>query len=128
MTKKKKLAPVTPLLKMPKAKEEQLCSRIAEFQGLGTTLESAVGALVVGQHYGTRVLRMIHSPSTYRKYEQILGFSFEEVCQPETHLSEKNVGITISKSIGVFWDIVMGRKKVKNKGFINEGIGEMGDA
>ncbi len=105
------------------SREAVVCRHIAEFSGLGNRLGAALGALVLGQHYGTRVLRMIHSPSTYRKYERILGIRFEDFCPEDTHLSGKNWGFKAAKRVGAFWDVVMGRNKVEKKGWIDDSNG-----
>ena len=116
-----KFKPMETLLRLENpAQEQQLCAAIANFKGIGTTLEAALGALIMGQHYGTRVLRMNHSPATIRKYERILGLSYDDLCPKQTHLSERNRGIWAAEKFGAFWDIVMGRKKVNNKGSFSD--------
>lgn len=103
------------------ALEEEISRNVASYTGPGASLGAALGALIVGQHYGTRALRMIHSPATIRKYERILGVRFEQVCKSEfTPLSDNVVGIRAARELGGFWDVVMGRKKVRNKGRIGE--------
>ena len=125
---KPKREPMPQLLTLPDAKTEaRICRAIAEYQGTGTTLESALGALVLGQHYGSRALRMVHSPSTYRKYERVLGIKFEDLCPEYTPLSSRNVGLRVAERLGAFWDVVMGRKKTDKKGWFNENGGERGD-
>src|SRR5690349_12376528 len=42
-------------------------------------LESAVGMYMIGFHYGWKVLYLIHSKKTIRKYEDILGVKISEV-------------------------------------------------
>lgn len=101
--------------------EARLCNAIAEFNGVGTTLESAIGSFVLGQHYGTKVLRILHSPATYRKYEKILGIKFVDHCPERTQMSRKVIGIKVADRLGGFWDVVMGRKKVEKKGWIEVG-------
>lgn len=98
--------------------EEIVLQSIKDFRGSGTTMESAVGALVIGQHFGWRGLKMLHNPSTYNKYEKLLGVQFKNICPEETEYSKRLLGIAIAKKVGAFWDIVMGRRKVKNKGLI----------
>ena len=79
-----------------------------------------MGALILGQHFGTRGLRMMHSPSTYRKYEGILGIKFEDHCPERTHQSRKLAGIKVADRLGAFWDVVMGRvPESKNKGDVD---------
>lgn len=90
---------------------------IRNFKGLGTTLESAVGALIIGHYYGWRVLRVLHGNHTLDKYQAILGLKFQEVCPEETELSRKSVGYGVAKRIGDFWAVVQGRYQVLKKGF-----------
>lgn len=101
--------------------EKRIRTAIANFRGPGPTLGSALGALVMGQHYGYRGLRMMHSPSTYRKYERVLGgIKFEDVCPELPPLGNRIVGIRVAKKLGAFWDVVMGRRKVENKGYVDD--------
>lgn len=118
-SKPQRRAPVRPLLEVSEEADRKLCEVIAEYRGDATTLESAIGALVLGQHFGWRALRIIHSPSTFRKYEGILGFKFEDHVPERTHLSSKLLGISIADQTGRFWDVVMGRHKVKGKGVMS---------
>ena len=85
---------------------------------LMTTMESAIGAVVIGQHLGWRGLKMVHNPSTYNKYEKLIGVKFKDICPEETKYSKRLLGIAIAKKIGAFWDIVMGRRNIKNKGLV----------
>ncbi|MFX4227168.1 MAG: hypothetical protein ACFHHU_04535 [Porticoccaceae bacterium] len=113
-----KRPPLTgPTLKLTDEQDKILLEQIRTFRGQGTTLESAIGALVVGQHMGWRVLRIIHSPTTYKKYEKILGLKFQDLCPETTNHSTRNSGFKIVEKLGAFWDVVMGRKKVDNKGY-----------
>ena len=98
--------------------KEQLEKAASEFHGNGTTLESALGAVLLGRMYGWRVLKMIHSPATYRKYEKILGIKFRDICKEETKLTQKSLGMKIAAKLNNFWDVVRGVQKVKNKGHI----------
>ena len=88
--------------------------KIRTFKGDMTVLESAIGSLVLGQYYGWRVLRMCHSSRAWNKYEKIIGLKFKEVCPEYTVISERNVGIKISRKINSFWAVVQG--KVNNEG------------
>ena len=100
--------------------KEQLEKAAKEFSGNGTTLESALGAVLMGRMYGWRVLKMMHSPATYRQYEKILGIKFRDICKEETKLSRKNVGMKIVAKWNNFWDVVRGVHKVKDKGHIEQ--------
>ena len=93
----------------------------SKFKGRGTTLESALGAVTLGQLYGWRVLKMIHNPSTYSKYEKLLGIQFKDVCPETTKLSKRNGGFKIADKLNSFWAIVKGRIDAPNKAnFLDE--------
>lgn len=110
-----------PLLNFQPKTEAIVAESIARFTGQATTLESALGALIVGQHYGWRVLKMLHNPSTYRKYEKILGIRFEDVCHERTQLTRKSVGMQIADKLQSFWAVARGKKRVPDKGMLIEG-------
>lgn len=106
-------------LNMSTEQEQILLKNIKEFRGVGTTLESALGALIMGQYFGWRVLKILHNPFTYRGYEKILGIKFQDVCPETTSYSEtKSVGYAITQKLGSFWAVVMGKRKVADKGKI----------
>ncbi len=106
-------------LNLSEEQEQIILKNIKEFRGVGTTLESALGALIMGQYFGWRVLKILHNPLTYRSYEKILGVKFQDVCPETTGYSEtKSVGYAITQKLGSFWAVVMGRRKVADKGKI----------
>jgi hypothetical protein len=105
------------LLVLDDEKEQIILQKMKDFQGIGTTLESALGALVMGQYFGWRVLKLLHNPATYRRYEKALGVDFKDVCPEITNLGkEKSIGYAITEKLGSFWAVIMGRKKVPAKG------------
>ena len=103
------------LLKLTKEQDQQIFKVVEEYRGFPDKLENALGALIVGQHYGWRVLKIIHGPATYKKYEELLGLEFQKLCPEETKLSSKNYGYKIAKSLKSFWSVVMGKTKVEGK-------------
>lgn len=88
---------------------------IAKFVGHLDQLESALGMLRIGHQYGWRALLMIHSKSTVRKYEKILGIDIRSEFPEEGPSADRCYGIVISKKIGKFWKIVSGEEKVPDK-------------
>lgn len=92
---------------------EQLA--IAKFVGDMGELESALGMLRVGQQYGWRVMYLIHSKATIRKYEEILGISVKEEFPEEGPSSLRNNGYRLFKKLGNFWKIVSGEQKIEDK-------------
>lgn len=105
------------LLTVDKQTKEIVFQKMKDFQGLSSTLESALGALVIGQYLGWRILRLTHNPATYRRYEKVLGIKFQDVCPEITDLGKrKSIGYAITEKLGSFWAVIMGRIKVPNKG------------
>lgn len=98
--------------------KEHLEKAIKDFRGSATTLESALGAVLIGQTFGWRMLKMIHNPSTYSKYEKILGIKFRDYCKEETKNTQRNVGMKAAVKLKAFWEIVRGTLHVKDKGHI----------
>lgn len=76
------------------------------FKGDLTHLAAALGALELGKTYGWKVLRIIYSPISYRKYQKILGLEFKSVLKEETIYSKKSAGYNLSLKLGNFWDAV----------------------
>jgi hypothetical protein len=107
------------LLDLDEETEQKILQQLNEFQGIGTTMESALGALIMGQYFGWRVLKLLHNPATYRRYEKILGIEFKGVCPEITERGkQKSIGYAISEKLGSFWAVIMGKRKVPEKGLI----------
>ncbi len=107
------------LLILDEEAEQTILQHMREFNGVGTTLESALGALILGQYFGWRVLKLFHNPATYRLYEKALGIEFKNVCPEITELGKKkSIGYAITEKLGSFWAVVMGKRKTPEKGMI----------
>jgi len=107
------------LLVLNEEAEQIILQHMREFSGVGTTLESALGSLILGQYFGWRVLKILHNPATYRKYEKALGVEFKDVCPEITEFGKKkSIGYAITEKLGSFWAVVMGKRKVADKGMI----------
>ncbi len=117
---KDEIGKIEKLLVLDDETEQRILQNMKEFRGVGTTLESAVGALVFGQFFGWRVLKILHNPATYRKYEKVLGIEFKSVCPEVTEFGQKkSIGYAITEKLGSFWAVVMGKRKVADKGLID---------
>jgi hypothetical protein len=108
------------ITKLTEEQNKVLSDRCENFKGQITTLSAALGAIHVGHIYGWRVLKIIHSPATLKKYEQIIGLKYEEICPETTENSMRNVGYRVSQKIGAFWKVVLGQVKVENKNEAND--------
>ena len=107
------------ILELDEETEQLIIKSIKDYRGVGTTLESALGSLIIGQHFGWRVLKMLHNPATYKKYEKILGIEYKDVCLEITDMGKKkSIGYAISEKLGSFWAIITGKEKIPDKGVI----------
>lgn len=88
---------------------------IVRFSGDITELEAALGVLRIGQHFGWRVLVLIHNKRTLRKYEQILAINIREFFPAEGPSHERSVGYGWAKKIGNFWKVVSGAIKIEDR-------------
>jgi hypothetical protein len=91
---------------------ERIKQSVADFNGDVRVLESAIGALIIGQSFGWKALYFVHSHRTLKKYAEILGFeSLEQLRDsmqfegPHTHRLRMLQAI---KSVKEFWAVVTG--------------------
>lgn len=112
----KNLAKLKPLSveKLKQLQEIELRA-IAKFYGNLDELETALGFLRLGFHYGWRVLAIIHSKKTFKKYEQLLGINARELFPEETPTSDRSMGYTFAKKMEKFWQVVNGEEKYEHK-------------
>lgn len=78
------------------------------FTGQLDELESALGMLRIGHHMGWKVLYMIHSKKTIRKYEEILDIKIRDIFPDEGPSANRSVGLGIAKRFSNFWKVVSG--------------------
>jgi hypothetical protein len=99
--------------------QEELTNHVDEvmknFKGDIVELSNAIGALNVGRFYGWRVLRIVISNASYRKYQRILGLEFKSVLPETTIYSKKSAGYNLVVKAGKFWDAVNGIFKMDSK-------------
>jgi len=89
--------------------EEQAISR---FVGVLDELEAALGMLRVGYHVGWKVLYLVHSKKTIRKYEDILGIKIRDIFPETGPISYRSVGLGLSEKFSNFWKFVSGDIKL----------------
>jgi hypothetical protein len=112
----KNLAKLKPLsVEKLKQLQELELRAIAKFSGQLDELESALGFLRLGFQYGWKVLAIIHSKKTFKKYEQILDITARELFPEETPTSDRSMGFAIAKKLSKFWQIVNGEEKINHK-------------
>ncbi len=104
--------------KTPKATREQAVERY-EFmdQVIRQTgfhideLESALGMYMIGFHFGWKVLYVVHSKKTIRKYEEILGISVREVFDEYGPDADRTNAYKVIEAVSSFWKMVSGEEK-----------------
>ncbi|MGB5325356.1 MAG: hypothetical protein WBN40_08040 [Pseudomonadales bacterium] len=98
---------------------------VANFSGSLEELEKALGMLMIGYHFGWKVLLLVHSKRTIRKYEKILDIDIKEFFPDEGRSARRSMGLDLAKQIGNFWQVVSGDIKVDNRRDIEDaGTGE----
>lgn len=92
--------------------EEQAVIR---FKGDLNLLESALGMLRMGHHFGWRVLYLIHSKQTIRKYEDILGVRIRDIFDEGGPSSYRSIGLNLANRCSNFWKVVGGEIKIPRR-------------
>ncbi|MHB8425147.1 MAG: hypothetical protein ACYDB9_08350 [Gammaproteobacteria bacterium] len=87
---------------------DSVCKR---YRGNATQLETAIGMLILGRTMGWRVMYLIHSAGTVRKYEKILGLKIRDTLPEYTEESKRSNAyklLQIADGIKNFWKVVNG--------------------
>lgn len=88
---------------------------IVRFGGTLDELEGALGMYMLGRHVGWKVLYLIHSKRTIRKYEEILGISVREEFDAEGPDADKSLAFRAAQSVSNFWKAVSGEIPIPDK-------------
>lgn len=88
---------------------------IRDASGDLTELESAIGMLFLGHHYGWKVLHLLHTKKTIRKYEEMLGIKIRDMFDPRGPSSSRSVGLYLADKASNFWKIVSGEHKIPDR-------------
>lgn len=94
---------------------DKAADAVARFSGSMEELEKAIGMMMVGYHFGWKVLLLVHSKRTIRKYEKILGIEIKELFPAEGESAKRSKGLGLAKQIGNFWQVVSGDIKVDHR-------------
>ncbi|KQW76142.1 hypothetical protein ASC67_00205 [Methylibium sp. Root1272] len=66
---------------------------------------------LLAHHLGWKVLYLVHSKKTIRKYEEILGIKLSEVFDEFGPDAERTNAYKIIKAVSNFWKLVSGDEK-----------------
>ena len=114
---KKKTELVDP--KEAKIRHDHMDQAIFNFEGSLDELEGALGMYMIGRHFGWKVLYVIHSKKTIRKYEEVLGIAVRDAFPEVGPDAQRSNGYRAVEFASNFWKtIVSGQipdKRVVNK-------------
>jgi hypothetical protein len=74
-------------------------------------VESALGMYLLAHHLGWKVLYLVHSKKTIRKYEEILGIKLSEVFPEFGPDAPRTNAYKIIQTVSNFWKLVSGDEK-----------------
>lgn len=94
---------------------------VDEFNGDLDELESAIGMLVFGRHYGWRVMLLIHSPNTIRNLLKILGIKACATYCPKWACSPTLNAWRLVDGTQNFWKVVRGQISGVRSARVNKG-------
>jgi hypothetical protein len=86
-----------------KARHDLMDQVIFNFAGDFSELEGALGMYMIGRHFGWKVLYIIHSKKTIRKYEEILGIAVRDVFPEVGPDAERSNGYRAVQHATNFW-------------------------
>ena len=75
-------------------------------------MEKAIGALFVGQYYGSKILRIIHSRKTIVRVEKFLGCSIDDLVPKHGKYIHRSVAWSFITSVQEYWDVVIRKVRV----------------
>lgn len=87
---------------------EMFDKSIKDFRGQMPSLESAIGAYIVGQKIGWKPLLLIHDKKTIAKYERILGIHFRDELPEVGVLAKKSIAWVSVQKVSNYWKAVKG--------------------
>ena len=64
---------------------------------------------------GWRAAFVMHNQATIKKYEQITGVKFRDVCEPETELSKKFAGYAVARKLSSLWKAIRGEESIPDR-------------
>lgn len=94
---------------------QEIEDRVISTPGNIDEVEAAIGMLRVGHHFGWKVLYIVHSKRTVRKYEEILGIKIRDFFPAEGPSAPRSIGLNLANKMSNFWKVVSGEIKITNR-------------
>jgi hypothetical protein len=89
-----------------KRRHDLMDQAIFNFAGTLEELEGALGMYMLGRHSGWKVLYILHSKKTIRKYEEILEISIREEFEEEGPDARRSNGFRVVEMASNFWKAI----------------------
>ena len=89
--------------KAAKSRHDLMDQAIFNFDGQLDELEGALGMYMIGRHFGWKVLYVIHSKKTIRKYEQILSITVRDEFTEVGPDAQRSNGFRAVQFASNFW-------------------------
>lgn len=89
-----------------KRRHDLMDAAIFNFAGSLDELEGALGMYMLGRHFGWKVLYVIHSKKTIRKYEEILGITVREEFVEAGPDAQRSNGYRAVEAASNFWKAI----------------------
>ena len=93
---------------------ELIASSFNRFEGTADSWESAVGMMFLGKYMGWKIVHLVHSQATVKKYEKILGIDVKTDFEPSTDASQRSVAWKAIEGFSNFWKAVKGETDIPN--------------
>lgn len=87
-------------------------SSFDRFQGSADSWESAVGMMFLGKYMGWKIVHLVHSQATVKKYEKILGIDVKTDFDPTTDASRRSHAWKAIEGFSNFWKAVKGETDI----------------
>jgi hypothetical protein len=97
------------------ARHKLMDEAIVRFEGNLDELEAALGMYMMGRHFGWKVLYIIHSKKTIRKYEEILGISVRDAFDAVGPDADRSNGYRAIQAVSNFWKAISGETPIEGK-------------
>lgn len=85
------------------------------FSGDVHELNSAIGMLFTGYHFGWKFLLLAHSKAAIKKYELILDIKIRESFDEFGGYASRSVGLNNSLETGSYWKALKGAYSIKDR-------------
>lgn len=84
------------------------------FRGTADSWESAVGMMFVAKYMGWKIVHLVHSQATVKKYERIMGIDVKTDFDPTTESSRRSMAWNAIEGFSNFWKAVKGETDIPN--------------